>query len=304
MCNGLPPTSDRDALGSRGFSLLELLVAMAVVGLLIGAVYGVFINFLSASGQQAALSNRAFDLRAGLFSMRQDLGSAGLGIDKTQLDNAVAGNSSAVTILSTGFTGYADPAGQFGVFEDGDVLGVGSSTLGVALTGNRELAAGKDYLANMSGVADGQFFFAGNQDGGEPYYFQRQFRLSGAASDSCGSNTQTLLWDDVNGSSAPIVECVLNFRVLYGYQQNGGGIEYTTTTSSPPGNPEDLIPDILKVGLMVQAGDHFGVAQVPSGTLNYSDSDLSGVGAVSLSPLQQNYEWTRVEWSIPLPNMS
>lgn len=292
---------------SQGFSLVELLVAVAVVGLLLSAVYGVFINFLTQSGQQAALNKRAADMRAGLSLMRRDLFATGIGIAQEELDAAVAGANASVTIRSTVMSGRGHPAGEYGVFRNGDVAGIGGETLGLPLTGSREKAvSSKGKLTNLD-AADGRIFFAGNQNSGEEYYFEREFRLSDSTGRQCASGTQNLLWegypDAAYGGSSPLVDCVLNFRVVYGFHQSGGGVDYADSASAAPDDSSDLRPDLLKVGLMVQAGDRFRGKNVSPASMNYTDPDLNGVGTVDLSADQRKYEWTRVEWSIPLTNI-
>ncbi len=294
-----------------GFSLVELLIAMVVVGIFMGGVYGLFLHFLGASGEQAALSKQGFDARLGLQLIKRDLASAGFGLDRGELNQAVSGSGTSVTIESTAVHGRT-AAGQHGVIQaGGSVPGIAGGTCGVAMTPEREwLAVGE--LGSL-GVAARNLFFAGNQDAcpydpdnPPDYFFARAYGLSTSTDSECAPGTPNLQYEDYpsrdKGGFGGIVNCVLDLQIRYGFQMNAGDVDFTTDPDTPPAGTADSFPDLLKIGMIFQAGQGHRNRTVTAGPLNYQDPDLELDTGVDLSAEQQNYRWQALEWTARLVN--
>lgn len=298
----------------HGFSLVELMVAMAIVGIFLGAVFVTFTNFLGESANQASLSSQSLDARTGLNQVRRDLASAGMGMDEGDLPDAVAGNASSITIQSTGVTGRKDGngnwAGQVGVLQSGETVnGIAQGASGVVLTPAREKVASGQLgsLGDDVSLKTTKLFFVTQLS---PDYYERTYELSDDCDPSanecgdCADGTPDLQFADTNDSSGPTVKCVEDFRVRYGFQTAGGGLDFTQTDpNNQPTGSEDALPDVLKMGMLVQLGSEYRNEVRTESPVSYSDPELQNGGAVSLTTEQQQYRWKVVEWTVPLTNM-
>ena len=311
----MPPESRRFP-DAAGFSLPELLVAMAVVGIFMGGVLSLFVNFLGESGEQAALSKRGLDARLGFQLVRRDLANAGFGIATGDLSGAVTGTGTSVTIRSTAIHTREEMAGTHGpIMAPGSACpsGAGERPVadgmggclddglrGVAMTPDRDFL---EDVASGSAIdaAEGNLFFVGNQDDGEPYYFERTYELSVNPGSECAGGSHNLQFDDTNGSAGGVVDCVLDFRIRYGFELTDGSLGFTTDPDAPPGSAVDPGVDMLKAALVVQAGSEYQEAVSPA-SLQYRDSDFSGI-TVNLDSEQRRYQWRRVEWAVSLEDM-
>lgn len=302
----------------RGFSLVELMVAMVVVGILLGAVYGVFLNFLSASGEQAALSKRSFDTRLGLQLMRSDLRQMGFGIAQEELGGAVSGSDTSLTLRSTAVHSQEDFAGTHGVlYEAGGNLtannwlggNIDNSQEGVIMTPSRDRLE-LVQLGNAT-AAPRNLFFAAPGTTTNGYYYQRTYYLGGGGTNAgcADGGVQNLLFADANPnfySATSIVDCVRDLQIRYGYEMTSGGIDYvsdTSNTGSLSGSPVDTFPDTVKVGMIVQVGHEYRGQQPTPSTLSYSDGALASANPINMSTQQRRYRYQVVEWTLPLENM-
>jgi len=295
---------------ARGFTLVELLIAMVIVGIFLGAVFGTFIHFLGTSGEQAALSSRSFEARTGLVQVRRDLASAGFGLPEGGLNNAVAGTPTSITIRSTAMTGRTDgtgqEAGQVGILQSGETVnGVPAGTNGVVLAPSREYIT-EGQLGSMGvSLKTTKIFFVTRLN---PDYYERQYQLSAACNGTgcgdCAQGTPDLQYQDTNGGATPqpAVECVQDLQVRFGFQTSAGGLAFSNPGNLPAG-ADDTLPDVLKVGMVVQVGSKHRGQTVTSSPINYQDSDLQVTGGVGLNSQQQQYRWQVVEWTVPLPNI-
>ena len=289
---------------SAGFSLVELMVALAVVGVLMGAVFTLFTGFLRSSGEQAALAKRSFDARMGLSLVRRDLRSAGFGIEQDNLAGAVAGTASSVTIRSTAVHSRAD-TGVHGVIQDDGSVNdgkggtVGTGEFGAALSPDRELLDTGD-LSNVGADAGNLFFVGCGVDSTDcpNYFYERQYALGGD-SPECAPNTPDLQYTDQDsGSPVSVLDCVQDFRVRYGFEDSSGAVQFT---NDPGASIGDGIPDLVKAGLVIQAGDDYPTTRSPA-SLSYNDPVFGGA-TVSLSDSQRRYRWLVEEFSVSLENL-
>lgn len=307
---------------ARGFSLVELMVALAVVGIFMGAVYQFFITFFSQSTEQAAQTRRTVQQQLGLTLVKRDLSKIGFGIDNSKsTTEIIKGSTTQVTYLSTAVSGRAASTGQFGLVVGGTVSGISGSTVGVVQTSDRELLAGPDSLNDLEAsgeLKDRSIFFAGNNLGEDstipkpqPYFFQRRYELAtynddDPMEDYCAEDIKKLRMNGFPGrdfgKKEPVIDCVRDFRLRYGFQQSSGGLDYSSDPSTTAGTPENAVPDTLKVGIIFQVGQENRKA-VSTGPLSYTDADLANGGDVTLNGNQDHFRWQVVEWEIPLDSM-
>lgn len=288
-----------------GFSLVELMVAIVVVAIFMTGVFALFTNFLVQSGEQASRAKRGSDARMGLNLVKRDLINTGFGIANDDMAGAIAGTASTITIRSTAVHDRAQAAGQHGFVQDnGDVAdGMGgvidSGLRGIAMTPDRDRLEVND--RGSVTVSPGNLFFVGNQDGSEPYYYQRQYRLGNPGGGECETNTQDLQYNDTNGRIWGVVDCVLDLRFRYGFEDNSGSVQFTADPDAPPSTAIDSTPDLLKVAMLLQVSRSPQDNASPQ-TIAYTDNAFGGT-TVNLSASQRDFHWERLEWSIPLENL-
>ena len=98
--------------GNHGFSLLELLMSMAVLVAIMGVVLSLLNNYQRTYGRQQQLADLRQGLRGAVTLMSEEIGQAGyLGFVPTRLTNAVTGSSSAqvVQVAPNASTPYLFP---------------------------------------------------------------------------------------------------------------------------------------------------------------------------------------------------
>lgn len=295
---GIPP----------GFSLIELMVAIVVVAIFMTGVFALFTNFLTQSGEQASRAKRGTDARLGLNLVKRDLRNTGFGIANDAMGGAITGAGTTVTIRSTAVHDRAQPAGQHGFVQEdnGDVANgmggvINGGLRGIAMTSDRDRLRVTTQNNLDGNVKPGNLFFVGNQDGSEPYFYQRQYRLGGAGGGECEANTPDLQSNDNNGGTTGVVDCVLDLRFRYGFEVDSGNVQFTTNPNNPPATAEDTTPDLLKVAMLLQVSRSPQDGASPA-TMTYTDKAFGGV-TVNLDANQQRFHWERLEWSIPLENL-
>lgn len=74
---------------SRGFTLLELLVALALMAILVSALYGTFFSLTAARDRAEAVSERSRELRTTLDKLRRELAAAWYKKAATTTDSTV-----------------------------------------------------------------------------------------------------------------------------------------------------------------------------------------------------------------------
>ncbi|MEF8793609.1 MAG: hypothetical protein V5A50_07990 [Thiohalorhabdus sp.] len=298
-------------------------MAMVIVAIFAGGVYVFFINFMSQSSEQAALSKRTFAASTALQQFRRDLRMAGFGIPTQDMDpglpgadsnSAVTSGPGTVTILSTAVHSRAqNQLGAHGVVRNGNATNdldqnIGNNVSGIAMNAKRDNAQ----VGTLGGIdlADGHLFFAG--PGGNPgnYYYRRQYLVTNTTPQGCAPGSGALAYNDQPPNqqvvTQPILDCVLALRVVFGYQLNGGDIGWLGATGAGgPAGAVDNRPDVLKVGMAVQIGHEYRNQIQTPGPITFNDPVLANnVGSVPLAnQAQQSYRWQTLEWTVPLVNM-
>lgn len=208
---------------SRGFTLLELMVAMVLGLLLTSGVYSFLLGNKQAEAVNQALASVQEQGRYGLSLLRKDIQLAGMydAFDPSLDDNAaldVADELNFVTEHSIILPGDFDNLAALGSVDGGN----GSDTLAIGYLGNRDCGGdahgrGNDaanslfYVVNRYFIDDGVLYCQG--------YDGRSIRLAGTG--------------DSNGS-VPLLNNIVDFQVSYGINRpnNALPIPYTGQPSS------------------------------------------------------------------------
>ncbi|MDO9230436.1 MAG: prepilin-type N-terminal cleavage/methylation domain-containing protein [Syntrophales bacterium] len=98
--------------GPRGFTLVEMLIAMAVGMVVLGAMYGVFNIQSKTLGNQEEIVAMQQSVRAGMGMMAREIGMAGYDPCNVNSDSDSSNNFSGVTVNSTQLQIKADLDGN------------------------------------------------------------------------------------------------------------------------------------------------------------------------------------------------
>jgi type IV pilus assembly protein PilW len=98
--------------GGRGFSLIELLIAMVVGIVVLGALYGVFISQNKTFGNQEEIVAMQQSVRAGMDMIVREVRLAGYDPLRVNIDTNSANNFSGVTVSGTQLQVRADLNGD------------------------------------------------------------------------------------------------------------------------------------------------------------------------------------------------
>ena len=101
--------------GENGFSLIELMIGIAIASLVMAATYGIFINYRRSNTLQTVSTDVQQDLRAAIMLMEQEIRGAGFN-PRTVAGVGIQSGSDATTIIFTsdndfnGLIAQDDPA--------------------------------------------------------------------------------------------------------------------------------------------------------------------------------------------------
>ena len=101
----------RFSSGEGGFSLVELLIAMAVGLVVLGAVYSVFIIQNKTFSTQADVVEMQQSVRTGMDMMTREIGMAGYDPTRVNSDTSTANDFSGVTVNTSQLQIRADLSG-------------------------------------------------------------------------------------------------------------------------------------------------------------------------------------------------
>jgi type IV pilus assembly protein PilW len=103
---------DRFSRGEGGFSLIEMMIAMFVGLVMLGAVYGVFILQNRTFSSQEELVEMQQSVRAGMDMITREIGLAGYDLTRVNSDSSTLNNFSGVTVNTSQLQIMADLDGN------------------------------------------------------------------------------------------------------------------------------------------------------------------------------------------------
>ena len=230
----------------KAFTLVELLVAIIIVSLIIGAAYVTYITILKGFARESKSMETQLEVATGLELIRLDIEHAGLGLGEDQPDLPVEYDSSNNTLivrsvlnntnLITNASG--DPvfwsvvdcpgSGMTPTINSGDdISGLPSGTRLVFLG-----AASRAYAGDTSGSCpDSGIFVVFPYDpsvaSGCSVQFCNIIRYSLSASQNlsdCNGNTRNLLRAVGNSQGMPLINCVSDIRFTFDIDTDGDGV--------------------------------------------------------------------------------
>ena len=230
----------------RGFTVIELLVGIAIFLLVVGAAYVTYISILKGFTRESKSVETQMEIVAGLEIVRLDVEHAGFGIGEDQPDLSVEGSTGGRTltvrsVLNTTNlirdTVTGEPvfwalvecasSGSAPTLISGDNISGLPNGTGMVFIG----AANKHYIGQTAGTCpDSGTFVAIPYDtsvasgcttqfcNGITYQLSTSQNLS-----SCNENTRNLLRAVGSGQGAPILNCVADVRFTFDIDSNGDG---------------------------------------------------------------------------------
>ena len=262
----------------KGFTLVELLVAVAISGILSAALYTTYARLYSGAKQQSKITESAVDSYIGAEILRTDLVNMGLGIAAEETYTGSSARLYPVNLNGTQdtmniYTSYdrLDPkthgwrllkCNNASVCEfDDEATGIGNDVY----TGLKIISTlnGKAINPSFGSVSNADYYYAV----GYPYdtskadkYRTIGYRLSGdcngdGISDTasrCAAGTTSLCRNGV-----PVLDCVGGWK-LYGGYADSEGITYDTLSNIKSLNGGAALGNIrrLTVYMLVQEGQY------------------------------------------------
>ncbi|KAA0259339.1 prepilin-type N-terminal cleavage/methylation domain-containing protein [Deferribacter autotrophicus] len=254
-------------MNKKGMTLIELIVGMGLFVIISSFIYVTYNTFYRSGTVQIAVSKTADDIRLTVLKLDKLIRSAGFGIDRNNVDNAV----NVIGDTLTFYTLFGDETDS-GAWE----VCSGTKTLNVPCV---ELSENKVLKGKLS--ATDTFCNKGdilircrdaNNDGvcDDPYYYIRTIKLSvDQPYNDCAADTYNLLLDD-----NVILKCVADVKFVY-----------------------DSNSKVLKMGFIVQNGNR---RKTPlSKTISYTIDNSS----YAISGNLAYYRWIIIEDIIYLENL-
>lgn len=306
----------------KGFALVELLVALAVFGIIMAMMYSVYNSFIKLAARERKAAKTEMDVMNVVWPMIKEIQASGFGIpdDSTlpcfpPIDYNIP--SGTVLIHSTA-TGNAAKAGvwsyvwdetncdvDLGVFDDGDSVvvlsAVDKSYMGEStINSDRALPCDPVFADSVA------FWFDGPP--GSPlqcYETFYQLRIYGGGDprpNTCEANTRKLsrmvvLPDGSTAGFQPMLDCALALDFRFGCVESNGDITWQTGTNCLTGNLR-----FARLGMIVQSSTWTELQAPPTITLFEDLIPLGLENTIALVGQQRNYKWRIIDQVIILRN--
>ncbi|MCX7760592.1 MAG: prepilin-type N-terminal cleavage/methylation domain-containing protein [Hydrogenothermaceae bacterium] len=305
----------------KGFTIIELLVVMAISMILAGAMYSFYTTIVSENLTRSITAKKQQDIYIYLNQFIKDLSTIGFGVDIDKLKIS-GGNTCPLDSINNPFlTRCSDGSndklyfislasrsesnsGCWGfVGNDGNIK---MSDIGVSNFLSKQCTPVKDNYLFLSiskankGIflydpaspdttkANSYVFYIGNKTYPDDFIVQYYTDTNNLPSE-CASGTYNLERKVGNDVASPIVSCVLNFQVRY--------VDLNGNISTSITDINNL--NAIKICMILQVGGRQRTQETPP---NYSSN--SGCGSFNFSNYDwRYYRWAVVEQTIPLLNI-
>jgi len=230
----------------KGFTLVELLVALLIVSLVLGAAYITYINILGGFGRETASAETQIETAVSLDILRLDIEHAGYGLGEDITDLPIeSDNESSLAVRSVINTTrlIKDSSGEpvmwalvecssAGVSPSpvaGDSITALPSDAGLVFLG----ASNRHFIGNRANrtCPDAGVFVAVPYDtkvaSGCTDQFCNKVRYylsTNQTLDTCNPNTRNLLRAVGGGTGMPLLSCVADIKFLFDIDRNGDGV--------------------------------------------------------------------------------
>lgn len=329
-------------LGMKGFSLVELLVVIAMLGVILMVIFSEYIRVLQQTVVTRKVVKTETDVVNVLWPLFKEIESAGFGIpaksntgsgSSCTTDNALpplayTSGTNTLTIHSTA-VGDLQNAGSWSsiVGDTCKVTGIdaGGFVAVINPTGMVEIAFTSTSLSGLDVVLDScvsawkeMLAFSlppatsGPLECGEAFYRMTPYGSNppttcapsgAAATEQVGRIMRSIAYHAAQDNSQPLMECVRDFSFRFGcINKTTGSVTWTADPATCTGAAGNL--RFIKIGIIVQESPRDLSYTSPSTVTLFSE--LTGVSlqkTVNIISTQRNYRWRPIERTIVLRNL-
>lgn len=260
-------------MNRKGFTLVEMLVAVMIMGIICALTYPAFLKLLTGSKGETSSNQAHLDKVTSLELIRLDLEHASFGIAIDDATPPLTWAANALTIHST--IDNTNRASIGWLMYNCSAAGVPLSTSLVTNTDNREDSTNTcitllDADRKFSGLTEttqncpgkGIYTAFPVSNSTDPTcssetYTSVSYSLSATNTlSSCAQGTRNLLRAVGGGAGAPILNCVADFDVRFELDTNGDGT-VDTAQNSPPATTTQILNQVKNIEMFVlmQAGN-------------------------------------------------
>lgn len=306
---------------NRGTNLIELLIAMAIFGILIGVVLSLYSTMLKYAASSRKIAKTQSDTTNVVWPLFKEIESAGFGVPASNSGSACSpAVNFAASVLTVHSTASGDQTGT------GSWSYIGANCL-TSLTNGQSVAiinpADKSYISSLATVGAGgnlsgcQSSWQGNiaywiPTGGALSCYETNYTLSAyttgtnAAPAICAQGTSKLARSvSTNAGSTnyqPMLDCVLAADYRFGcIDTNGNVIWQSGTTCSNLNSNGNYNPRLIRIGLVFQESTR-NDGQGSSSTITLF-GDTQSPNTITLTSNQRYYKWRAIERTIALRNL-
>lgn len=140
VITAIHPTAAPAPRRARGFTMVEIMVSMALLSVILGAAMGAFISVNTSTQQVVITSDLQDNARSALEVLASDLRSAGVGASNGTVGIAPGGTGSWSARIPTIYSGpaqtFKDPSGNTYTLNSVYIIGVDTSSLGISGAGD------------------------------------------------------------------------------------------------------------------------------------------------------------------------
>ena len=304
------PLGERGAgkdVAHGGFTLVELLVTLAVMLLVMGAIFTALQRVTRGTAHSMAATKLEMDRASNLALLRLDIMHAGYGVDKDE--QPLTWNGSTLSIRST--LNNLDTSTMGWVLVNCTSTSQGWSTNATDQRQDKNtnslvfLDPQRDYVGNVTSGSSNcpatgtligyPFHAAASNNCTQGFCELIQYSLSSTQSLSeCNPNTGNLLRVDYRPGKrqVPVLDCVADWKLSFDIDSNGDGVVDSTVTSFTDAREVKLV----HVYILVQEGKF-------DPDYTYSGNTTAGgikVGNITLSLPSgfKNYHWRVVQFDV------
>jgi prepilin-type N-terminal cleavage/methylation domain-containing protein len=306
----------------RGTSLVELLIAMAIFGLILGVMFTLYATMLKTATSTRKIAKVEGEIANTVWPIFKEIESAGFGVPANSSGGSctpeisfTGGATNGVLAIFSTNTGPQTSAAQTAAgswsyittgctvsgFNNGDTVSIinpsdksslGTTTVtGVTLNGCQPTWPGNiAYLSPAGGC------------------FNTEYTLSATTTKTCAPGTQQLTRSSVAVGVAvnyqPALDCVLAFSSIFGCIDTSGNVTWQAGNTCPFLNSNgNYNPRFVRIGMVEQDSNQneYAGPQPQPNIILFGDTTVSDT--VSLTTAQGKYRWRTIERTISLKNL-
>ncbi len=314
--------------GQRGITLIELLVAVAISILLVGAIYQTYISLFRGARTVSETEESFLERQLSVELIRLDIEHAGYGIAYDEPNLPLVWNDAGKTLtIRSVLNSIAELGSPWAVANCSsggcsfviNPYGLSQTETLIFLSADTKSFVAQDTLNNLSGVSGVLLAirYDGAPSGGcsTQDCYLIEYSLSNNRLPSCHPSTRNLVRTVNGGSASPLISCVSDFKVTFDLDTDGDGfVDSFDSTTIPDVNGDsvidrsDLETAIKRVNVYVafhegEKDPSFSFSP-SSGCSSYSNCIIYGNVELELpSSDYQNYRWRVLKISVKPKNI-